>query len=95
MMGKIHPHGYRIAVHPSPVDSEEEQRPSGLIITHATDDGMDEPPMQRGIVMEVSEMHAAREDPVFFEIGAVVYYRYFDAIRDTHIVSSGNVIAYE
>lgn len=84
-----HPFGQRVTAQPSPVDAQEEQLPSGLIVQRDTKGG----DVHRGIVLEIAEMAQLVGCP--FDTGDLIYYSQADNIGDIDVVPIGNILAWE
>lgn len=92
MTAVIHPLGYRLAVSESPVDLDEQQLPTGLIVKTTSPTTL-----KKGVVIELSPQLAS-EYPTTFGLlgpGSVIYYIRGEVIGDVVIVDGQDVKAWE
>jgi len=93
VLATVHPWVGMCSVIESPVDTTEEERPSGLILKHE-DQGYTE--LKRGVIVEI----AAGAEYLAHGIEAlsdqdVIYYHRGYKIGEIEIVRLGDIIAYE
>lgn len=90
----IKPMPYYVMVQPSPRDTREDQRPSGLVVFHDPDPAVH---VYSGVVLEVGEEFNKdiRDSPV--EIGNVLYYLQSVKIGEVEFVVArwDNIVAIE
>lgn len=89
----MHPWIGMCSVIESPVDTTEEQRPSGLLVKHEQEGYT---ALKRGIIVEIAEgaEHIASGISALSEQD-VIYYHNGYKIGDVQIVRLGDIIAYE
>jgi hypothetical protein len=76
----IHPAPYIMFVTPSPVEANEEQRPSGLIAVHSEAPSY---PVKRGVITDIGGgVGGEGEDDFSCEVGDVLLYRHGVEIGD-------------
>jgi len=94
MLTTVHPWVGMCSVIESPVDTEEEQRPSGLIVRH--DDDNPWTTLKRGIIIEIAQgaIHLAPGIEALSDQD-VIYFTSGYKIGDIIIVGLNNIIAYE
>lgn len=92
------PGPWHIAVQPSEVDPHEEQRPTGLIVTHAHDHSADCPnAIKRGVIVEMGE-YVTADEHLPYEVGDVIFYHQGVTLQGLEYVypfGYTNIIAWE
>lgn len=85
-----------LIVQRSPVDTSQEELPSGLIVEHSADES-DVHQLDQGVVIDVGEFKDFSGHETFddFRSGTVVYYNRSVKIRDMDVVKLFDVFAYE
>lgn len=92
MVATVHPWIGMCSVIESPVDTEEEERPSGLLVRHERQ-GYTE--LKRGIIVEIAS--GSEQIPGVDALAEqdIIYYHSGFKLGEVQIVRLGDIIAYE